>query len=59
MGTEKDTGKSPWSVAKADLVMLKELANADDVSASHTVRQLIRRSHAERFGEKKKPKTRR
>jgi hypothetical protein len=37
--------------------MLQALADADGLSASHIVRSLIRRAHAERFGEKKpKPK---
>jgi hypothetical protein len=34
--------------------MLKRLAEADGVSASDLVRQFVRRSHAERFGEPKR-----
>lgn len=40
-------------ISEEDMAMLKELSAADDVSASHVVRLLIRRAHVERFGEKK------
>ena len=52
VSTAKDT-KVTVMVAEGDLAMLKELSAADDVSASHVVRVLIRRAHADRFGEKK------
>ena len=39
--------------------MLEELADADGLTASDAVRQLIRRSHAERFGSKEPPKPKR
>jgi hypothetical protein len=43
-------------VAENDMTRLRELAAADDVSAAHVVRSLIRAAHAGRF---KKPKTKR
>jgi len=35
-----------------EMAMLKRLAEADGISASDLIRQFIRRSHAERFGDK-------
>ncbi len=52
----KDT-KLTVMVSEPDLAMLKQLAAADDVSASHVIRILIRKAHADRFDDKK-PKRR-
>jgi hypothetical protein len=57
MGDPKDT-KLTVMVSEPDLAMLKALAEADDVSASHVVRFLVRGAYAQRFGDKK-PKTKR
>jgi hypothetical protein len=52
MATAKDT-KLTAMISEADMAMLKALSEADDVSASHVVRILIRKAYVERFGEKK------
>jgi len=53
MTDPKDT-KLTLMVSEPDMAMLKQLAEADDVSASHVVRTLIRKAHAERFSKKSK-----
>lgn len=52
MPDPKDT-KLTLMVSEPDMAMLKALAEVDDVSASHVVRILIRKAHAERFPPKK------
>jgi hypothetical protein len=42
-----------------ELAMLKELADADGISASDFVRQFVRRAHGERGGAKPRPKPKR
>jgi hypothetical protein len=54
--TELKDVRITMTVAESDQDMLSELAKADDVSMSYVVRQLVRRAHAERFGESKRPK---
>ena len=49
MTDPKDT-KLTLMISEGDMAMLKALAEADDVSASHVVRQAIRRVYTERFG---------
>jgi hypothetical protein len=49
MADPKDT-KLTVMVSEPDLAMLKFLAEADDVSASHVVRMLIRKEHGARTG---------
>jgi uncharacterized protein (DUF1778 family) len=39
-----------------EMAMLKELAEADGISASDFVRQFVRRAHGERNGPKPRPK---
>ena len=55
MTDPKDT-KLTLMVSESDMAQLKQLAAADDVSASHVVRILIRKAHAERFPSKKTKK---
>lgn len=43
-------------VTPEEMAMVKALAESDGVSASDLVRQFIRRSHAERLGDKPKVK---
>jgi len=43
-------------VSEADMAMIKTISETDDVSAAQVVRLMIRRTYAERFGEKKPPK---
>ncbi len=54
MLTEPKDRKLTVLIAENDLVLLRELATADDVSTAHVVRSLIRAAHAGRF---KKTKT--
>lgn len=59
MTQQKRTELLTVRVAPEDMRMIKELAEADGLSASGIVRQLVRRLHAERFGPPKasrKPK---
>jgi hypothetical protein len=48
MATAKNT-KLTAMISREDMAMLKALSAADDVSASHVVRVLIRGAHAEPF----------
>ncbi len=55
MASAKDT-KLTAMITEDDMAKLKALSDLDDVSASQVVRLLIRRAHAERFGDKRKNK---
>lgn len=46
-------------MAPIEFAMLQELAAADGVYQSDVIRLLVRRAHAERFGDKSKPKPKR
>jgi hypothetical protein len=50
MTDPKDT-KLTVMVSEPDLAMLKHIAEADDVSASHVIRMLIRKEYRARTGE--------
>ena len=45
------------TITEGDQQMLTELAGDHDISMSHAVRLLIRREHAERFGDKRTKRT--
>jgi uncharacterized protein (DUF1778 family) len=53
MPTKQRTERLGLRIAPDELEMVNDLADADGVSASDVVRILVRRAHAERFGEKK------
>ena len=46
-------------MAPEEMAMVKDLAKSEGMSASDLVRQFIRRTHAERFGEGRKAKPKR
>ena len=54
---EKRTRSVTLRMAPTEFDMLQELAESDGVYQSDVVRQLVRKAHAERFGER--PKRRR
>jgi hypothetical protein len=57
MQTKQRTERLELRIAPDELAMARALAGADGISVSDVVRLLVRRAHAERFGEKKpKPK---
>jgi hypothetical protein len=57
MATKQRTERLGLRIAPEELEMVNDLADADGVSASDVVRILVRRAHAERFGDRK-PKRR-
>ncbi len=56
MVAEKRTEVVTLRMAPAEVAMLEELADADGVYQSDVIRVLVRRAHAERFGQPKRPK---
>jgi hypothetical protein len=59
MVAEKRTQVVTMRMAPIEFAMLQELAAADGVYQSDVIRLLVRRAHAERFGDKSKPKPKR
>lgn len=59
MAPEKRSELVATRLTKAEVAMLHDLAEADGVYQSDVIRLLIRRAHAERFGDKPRPKPKR
>jgi hypothetical protein len=51
------TARFEIRIAPQEIAMLRVLAEADGLSSADIIRTLIRRSYAERFGEKKPTKS--
>jgi hypothetical protein len=58
MKNEDKTERLAFRMAPRDLEMLQELSAAEGESVSTVLRQLIRRGHAEKFGERRPRATR-
>jgi hypothetical protein len=54
MATIERTERLGIRIAPLEVAMLQALSEADGLTASDVVRTLIRRAHAERFGEKRR-----
>jgi hypothetical protein len=59
MATNERTQRFEIRIAPQEIDMLRTLAEADGLSSADIIRTLIRRTYAERFGDKKPTKKKR